>query len=98
MSFISALENIHLKGKFGDYENKNENDLLKIFETKDLLIIQIVQFKNSTVSSDNIIINGLKLKDEALSVVSNDDTRILWNGPKNWLLVSTKKKYISRYL
>ena len=91
MSFISALENIHLKGKFGDYENKNENDLLKIFETKDLLIIQIVQFKNSTVSSDNIIINGLKLKDEALSVVSNDDTRILWNGPKNWLLVSTKK-------
>ena len=91
MSFISALENIHLKGKFGDYENKNENDLLKIFETKDLLIIQIVQFKNSTVSSDNIIINGLKLKDEALTVVSNDDTRILWNGPKNWLLVSTKK-------
>ena len=91
MSFISALENIHLKGKFGDYENKNENDLLKIFETKDLLIIQIVQFKNSTVSSDNIIINGLKLKDEALSVVSNDNTRILWNGPKNWLLVSTKK-------
>ena len=91
MSFISALENIHLKGKFGDYENKNENDLLKIFETKDLLIIQIVQFKNSTVSSDNIIINGLKLKDEALTVVSNDNTRILWNGPKNWLLVSTKK-------
>ena len=91
MSFISALENIHLKGKFGDYENKNENNLLKIFETKDLLIIQIVQFKNSTVSPDNIIINGLKLKDEALSVVSNDDTRILWNGPKNWLLVSTKK-------
>ena len=91
MSFISALENIHLKGKFGDYENKNENDLLKIFETKDLLIIQIVQFKNSTVSSDNIDIDGLKLKDVALSVVSNDDTRILWNGPKNWLLVSKKK-------
>jgi sarcosine oxidase subunit gamma len=29
--------------------------------------------------------------------VKNNDTRILWNGPKNWLLVSTKKdllKYI----
>jgi sarcosine oxidase subunit gamma len=24
-------------------------------------------------------------------VVNNNDTRILWNGPKNWLLVSTKK-------
>ena len=91
MSFISALENIHSKGKFGDHENKNENDLLKIFEIKNLLIIQIVQFKNSTVSSDNINIDGLKLKNVALSVVSNDDTRILWNGPKNWLLVSTKK-------
>ena len=91
MSSISALENIHSQGKFGDYENKDENDLLKIFEIKNLLIIQIVQFKDSTVSSDNITINGLKLKNEALSVVSNDDTRILWNGPKNWILVSKKK-------
>jgi sarcosine oxidase subunit gamma len=91
MSSISALENIHSQGKFGDYENKDENDLLKIFEIKNLLIIQIVQFKDSTVSSDNINFNGLKLKNEALSVVSNDDTRILWNGPKNWLLVSKKK-------
>ena len=91
MSSISALENIHLQGKFGDHENKNENDLLKIFEIKDLLIVQIVQFKNSIISSDNIDIDGLKLKDVALSVVSNDDTRILWNGPKNWLLVSKKK-------
>ena len=24
-------------------------------------------------------------------MVSDNDTRILWNGPKNWLLVSTKK-------
>ena len=24
-------------------------------------------------------------------MVNNNDTRILWNGPKNWLLVSTKK-------
>ena len=91
MSFISALENIHSKGKFGNHENKKENDLLKIFEIKDLLIIQIVQFKDSKVSYDNINIDGLKLKNVAMSVVSNDNTRILWNGPKNWLLVSTKK-------
>ena len=29
-----------------------------------------------------------------MSVVSNNDTRVLWNGPKNWLLVSTKKNLI----
>ena len=91
MSLISALANVHSTGQFGDYEGKNENDLLKISEIKNLLIVQIVQYKNSTISNESIDIDGLKLKDEPLSVISNNDTRILWNGPKNWLLVSTKK-------
>mgnify|MGYP003969378667 FL=1 len=91
MSLISALANVHSTGQFGDHEGKNENDLLKISEIKNLLIVQIVQYKNSTVSIENIDIDGLKLKDEPLNVANNNDTRILWNGPKNWLLVSTKK-------
>ena len=91
MSSISALANVHYKGQYGDYEGKNENDLLKISEIKNLLIVQIVQYKSSAVSVENINIDGLKFKDESLSVISNNDTRILWNGPKNWLLVSTKK-------
>ena len=91
MTSLSALVHIHKTGLFGNYENKNEKSLLKISEIKDLLIVQIVQYKNSTVSLESMNIDSLKLKNETLSVVSNNDTRILWNGPKNWLLISTKK-------
>ena len=90
MSSISALSNVHLKGQFGDYKNKNEKDLLKISEVKNLLIVQIVQYKSSSVSLENLKIDNLSFKNESLSVSNNDNTRILWNAPKNWLLVSTK--------
>ena len=91
MSPTSALANVHSIGQFGDHEDKIEKNLLKISEIKNLLIVQIVQYKNSTVSIESIDIDGLKLKNEPLSVISNNDTRILWNGPKNWLFVSKKK-------
>ena len=66
MSSISALANVHSTGQFGDHEGKNENNLLKISEIKNLLIVQIVQYKNSTVSIENVDIDGLKLKDKPL--------------------------------
>ena len=91
MTSTSALNDIHKTGLFGNHENKNEENLLKLSEVKNLLIVQIVQYKNSTFSIENIDIDSLKLKNEPLSVVSNKDTRILWNGPKNWLFISTKK-------
>ena len=90
-SLVSALAYVHTTGQFGDYEGKNENDLLKISENKNLLIVQVVQYKNSTLPFESIDIDGLKLKNEPLSIVSNNDTRVLWNGPKNWFLVSNKK-------
>ena len=98
MTSVSALNHIHKTGLFGNYENKNEESLLKVSEIKNLLIVQIVQYKNSTVSFENIDIDSLKLKNEPQSVVSNNDTRILWNGPKNWLLVSTKKDLLKNII
>ena len=91
MTSVSALKHIHKTGLFGNHESKNVENLLKVSEIKNMLIVQIVQYKNSSVSFESIDIDGLKLKNEPLSVVSNNDTRILWNAPKNWLLVSTKK-------
>tara|TARA_B100002019_G_scaffold182955_1_gene157913 strand:- start:267 stop:854 length:588 start_codon:yes stop_codon:yes gene_type:complete len=98
MSSISALANVHSTGQFGDHEGKNENDILKISEIKNLLIVQIVQYKNSSVSIKDIEVDGLRLKDEPLQVLNNSDTRILWNGPKNWLIVSTKKNLFKKIL
>ncbi len=98
MTSISALNYIHKTGLFGNHENKNEESLLKVSEIKNLLIVQIVQYKNSTASFDSIDIDGLKLKNETLSVISNNYTRILWNGPKNWLLVTTKKDLLKSIL
>jgi len=91
MTSISPLENVLKKGLYGDYEGKSEDKLTKVKELKNLLIVQIVQYKNSSVQIKEINIDGISLPQEVLKVNSNKDSRILWCGPKNWLLVSNKK-------
>ena len=93
MTAITSLESFHKKGLFGDHHKKNESDLLKISEVKDLIIIQIVQFKKSAVKLENINIDGIKFPEISSSVNSNETTRILWSAPKTWLVVSKKKYY-----
>ena len=94
MTVISALQNVHVEGSFGNFENKPENELLKIKELKNLLIVQVVQYKNSSIKIDDINFNNLKFLNQSQTVVSNENIRVLWNSPNNWLLVSNKKELL----
>jgi len=91
MTAISPLQSIHKKGLFGEHQKKNENEILNISEVKNLMIIQIVQYNNSKTILKNINIDGLEFSLQNLKVLSNKDTRILWNAPNTWLVVSQKK-------
>ena len=95
MTVISALQNVHIEGSFGNFENKSENELLKIKELKNLLIVQVVQYKNSSIKIDDINFNNLKFVNQSQTVVSNENVRVLWNSPNNWLLISNKKELLN---
>ncbi len=96
MTYISSLQNIHKLGTFGDYENKNENELLKLKEVKNLTIYQIVKYKNSKIDVSKMNLDGLRLPDP-LKVKYNSTTRILWMGPDNWLVISDKKNFFDTF-
>ena len=68
MSSISALNATHNKGLFGDHEGKNDDELLKVSELKDFLIIQIVKYKSSLTAIENIKIDNLSLKNKTIPV------------------------------
>jgi len=94
MTAITPLESIHKKGLFGDHHKKNESDLLKISEVKDLTVVQIVQYKRSKVQLSSIQIDGLEFFLQSPKVSSNKETRILWSAPSTWLVISRKKNIV----
>jgi len=94
MTAITPLESIHKKGLFGDHHKKNENDLLKISEVKDLMIVQIVQYKRSKVQLNSIQIDGLEFSLQSPKVSSNKETRILWSAPSTWLVISRRENIV----
>ena len=90
MTYISPLNFVHKTGKFGDYSEKNDNDLLKVSEVSKLTIFQIARYRNSEFNISEIKVDSLNLP-STLKSSSNSDTRILWLGPENWLVFSSKK-------
>lgn len=95
MTVITALEQIHKKGLFGNHHRKQENDLIKISEVKYLNIIQVVQYKKSNFEIAKIRVDGIEFPLSPLKLNSNEKTRILWNGPKNWLVISKKENILT---
>jgi sarcosine oxidase subunit gamma len=90
MTYISPLNFVHKTGKFGDYSEKNDNDILKVSEVSKLTIFQIARYRNSEFNISEIKVDSLNLP-STLKSSSNSDTRILWLGPENWLVFSSKK-------
>ena len=88
MTSISSLNKVHHLGQYGNFENKDENKLLKIKEIKNIFIYQVVKFKNSKKSNTEIMVDNINFP-EVLKVSSNNQTRILWMGPDNWLVISS---------
>jgi len=94
MTAITPLESIHKKGIFGNHQKKDENELLQISEEKGLSIVQVVQYKKSQIQLNNIKIDDLEFPNDNSKVTTNNKTRILWNAPKTWLIISNKENII----
>ena len=92
---VTSLEHIHKKGRFGNYHKKDIKSLLQISEVKNLKIIQLVQYKKSKIQPSTIKIGDLDLPLESPKVTTNKETRILWNAPRTWLIISSKKNIVS---
>jgi len=88
MSRISPLQNAHKKGLFGDCQEKNGSNLLKIREITDVKIYQVVQYKKSSVSANNIQLGSVNLPTQAAEVSTDEQTRIQWFAPRSWIIFS----------
>ena len=88
MTSISPLNSVHLVGDHGNFKNKNSDEIINIKELKNFKIFQIVKFKKNKKNINDYKLSGLDFPDK-LKVSENNDVRILWIGPNNWLVFSS---------
>ena len=88
MSRISPLQNAHNKGLFGDYHEKNEGNLIKIREITNVNIFQVVQYKKSSVPTNNIQLGSINLPTNTAEVSVDGQKRIQWFAPRSWIIFS----------
>ena len=69
--------------------------MLQISEVKGLSIIQVVQYRKSNIELKNAKLDDLEFPTRNSVVVANEETRILWNAPRTWLIISTKDEIIN---
>ena len=87
MTSISPLNNVYVLGNFGNFEGKSPEEIITIKELKNYKIFQVVKYKTSKINIKECKIFDLGFPDN-LKVSGNNDTRILWAGPDNWLIFS----------
>ena len=91
MTSISPLKNVYTLGNFGNFEGKSPDEIITIKELKNYKIFQVVKYKTSKINIKECKIFDLGFPD-SLKVSGNNDTRILWAGPDNWLIFSNSDK------
>ena len=91
MTALTPLEKVHKKGLFGNHYKKSQKEIIEISEIHNLSIIQITQYKRSKINLKSLKIEGLEIPTENSCVTSNAQTRVLWNAPNTWLILSSKE-------
>tara|TARA_B100001063_G_scaffold183103_1_gene172419 strand:+ start:393 stop:980 length:588 start_codon:yes stop_codon:yes gene_type:complete len=89
MSRVSPLATKAVLGSFGNFEGKSIDKIIKISEITNANIYQIVQYKTSKLDTSLLKIDNQILSASPGTVSANIKTRIQWNGPKVWTIMSS---------
>ena len=96
MSRVSPLANTAVLGSFGNFKDKSIDKIIKISEITNAKIYQIVQYKTSKLDTSSLKIDSQILSASPGTVSANTKTRIQWNGPKVWTIISSNMSILDQ--